>query len=96
MSSRFGRIAALQAAFFVTASTYIAYAISIVVSAVVARSLGPADWAVRLPCLHRRFAGHAGQPRPDDFGDPLRLRMPGARARGPGGACTARHIAGSC
>ena len=44
MSSRFGRIAALQAAFFVTASTYIAYAISIVVSAVVARSLGPADY----------------------------------------------------
>jgi O-antigen/teichoic acid export membrane protein len=44
MTSRFGRIAALQAAFFVTASTYIAYAISIVVSAVVARSLGPADY----------------------------------------------------
>jgi O-antigen/teichoic acid export membrane protein len=44
MTSRFGRIAALQAAIFVTASTYVAYAISIVVSAVVARSLGPADY----------------------------------------------------
>jgi O-antigen/teichoic acid export membrane protein len=44
MTSRFGRIAALQAAVFVTASTYIAYAISILVSAVVARSLGPADY----------------------------------------------------
>lgn len=44
MNSSFGRIAALQAAFFVTASTYIAYGISIVVGAIVARSLGPADY----------------------------------------------------
>ena len=44
MSRSFGRVAALQAAFLVTASTYIAYGISIVVGAVVARALGPADY----------------------------------------------------
>ncbi|HTP38050.1 MAG TPA: oligosaccharide flippase family protein [Steroidobacteraceae bacterium] len=44
MASSIGRIAALQAAFFVTASTYVAYGISIVVGAIVARSLGPTDY----------------------------------------------------
>jgi len=44
MSHAFGRLSMLQAAIFVTASTYVSYGISIVVSAIVARALGPADY----------------------------------------------------
>jgi O-antigen/teichoic acid export membrane protein len=44
MVSSFGRIAALRAAIFVTASTYVSYGISIIVGAIVARSLGPTGY----------------------------------------------------
>jgi O-antigen/teichoic acid export membrane protein len=44
MSQAFGRLGMLQAAIFVTASTYFSYGISIVVSAIVARALGPSNY----------------------------------------------------
>lgn len=44
MSQGFGRIAAMKAAILVTGSTYVAYAVGLVVSALVARALGPADF----------------------------------------------------
>ena len=44
MANSFGRVAAAKAAALMTGSTYISYGLGIVVSALIARDLGPADY----------------------------------------------------
>jgi len=44
MNARFGGIAALRAALMMTGSTYVAYGLGLVISALIARSLGPEDF----------------------------------------------------
>ena len=44
MNSRFGSVAAIRAALLMTGSTYIAFAIGLVVNALIARHLGPRDY----------------------------------------------------
>ena len=44
MANSFGRVAAAKAAALMTGSTYISYGLGIIVSALIARDLGPADF----------------------------------------------------
>jgi O-antigen/teichoic acid export membrane protein len=44
LANSFGRVAAAKAAALMTGSTYISYGLGIVVSALIARALGPTDY----------------------------------------------------